>query len=77
MRICVFCGSSPGRSDLYRDAAAELGQLLAAEEVGLGGVPRYSTEPFASIFRRIAREKRRHSGSMSRLFAGESGGKAA
>lgn len=35
MRICVFCGSSPGRSDLYRDAAAELGQLLAAEGVGL------------------------------------------
>jgi len=35
MRICVFCGSSPGRSDVYRDAAAELGQLLAAEGIGL------------------------------------------
>lgn len=35
MRICVFCGSSPGRSETYRDAAAELGQLLAAEGIGL------------------------------------------
>jgi uncharacterized protein (TIGR00730 family) len=35
MRICVFCGSSSGRSDTYRDAAAELGQLLAAEGIGL------------------------------------------
>jgi hypothetical protein len=26
---------------------------------------------FASIFRQVVREKRRHSGSMSRLFAGE------
>jgi hypothetical protein len=33
--------------------------------------PPSPTEQFASIFRQIAREKRRHSGSMSRLFAGE------
>jgi hypothetical protein len=29
------------------------------------------TTQFASIFRRVAREKRRHSGALSRLFAGE------
>jgi hypothetical protein len=37
-------------------------------------IPRDSFEvivQFASIFRQVAREKRRHSGSMSRLFAGE------
>jgi uncharacterized protein (TIGR00730 family) len=35
MRICVFCGSSSGRSEVYRNAATELGQLLAAEGIGL------------------------------------------
>jgi hypothetical protein len=38
---------------------------------GLGAVPKYSTEQFASIFRQVAREKRRRSGATSRLFAGE------
>jgi len=44
MRICVFCGSSPGSSSVYRDAAAALGQLLAAEGIGLvyGGANRGS-----------------------------------
>ena len=35
MRICVFCGSSPGRGDTYRKAATELGQLLAKRGIGL------------------------------------------
>lgn len=35
MRICVFCGSSPGRGDRYRGAAASLGSLLAERGVGL------------------------------------------
>ena len=35
MRICVFCGSSAGSKPIYREAAAELGQLLAAEGIGL------------------------------------------
>jgi len=34
-RICIFCGSSPGRGDNYRDAAARLGQLLAERGIGL------------------------------------------
>jgi uncharacterized protein (TIGR00730 family) len=34
-RICLFCGSSPGRSETYRDAAAEFGRLLASEGIGL------------------------------------------
>jgi uncharacterized protein (TIGR00730 family) len=35
MRVCVFCGSSPGRGDIYRDAAAGLGRLLAERGTGL------------------------------------------
>lgn len=34
-RICVFCGSSPGRNRGYRDAAGALGRLLAREGIGL------------------------------------------
>jgi uncharacterized protein (TIGR00730 family) len=29
MRLCVFCGSAPGRGDRYVDAARSLGRLLA------------------------------------------------
>ena len=35
MRICVFCGSSPGRGDGYREAAATLGRLMAERGIGL------------------------------------------
>lgn len=35
MRICVFCGSSPGRGDRYRDAATALGSLLGRSSIGL------------------------------------------
>lgn len=34
-RVCVFCGSSPGRRPEYREAARAMGALLAAEGVGL------------------------------------------
>jgi uncharacterized protein (TIGR00730 family) len=34
-RICVFCGSSPGARPEYRDAARELGALLARRGIGL------------------------------------------
>ena len=34
-RICVYCGSSPGRRPAYRDAAAALGRELAARGLGL------------------------------------------
>jgi uncharacterized protein (TIGR00730 family) len=34
-RICVFCGSSSGRSPDYRNAATELGTLLARRGMGL------------------------------------------
>lgn len=34
-RICVFCGSSPGRNPVYRDAAEAMGRLLAREGIGL------------------------------------------
>ncbi len=34
-RICVFCGSSPGRSPAYAQAAVELGQTLVARGLGL------------------------------------------
>ncbi len=35
MRICVFCGSSPGRLPAYREAAVAFGELLADEGIGL------------------------------------------
>jgi uncharacterized protein (TIGR00730 family) len=34
-RICVYCGSSPGRLIDYRDAAQALGHELAARDLGL------------------------------------------
>ena len=34
-RICVFCGSSSGRAPEYRNAATELGTLLARRGMGL------------------------------------------
>ena len=33
--LAVFCGSSNGRQMLYRDAATEMGQLLAREQIKL------------------------------------------
>jgi uncharacterized protein (TIGR00730 family) len=35
MRICVFCGSSPGVRPAYLAAACELGEVLAARGIGL------------------------------------------
>jgi hypothetical protein len=35
MRICVFCGSRPGRRPTFAAVASELGALLARERVGL------------------------------------------
>jgi uncharacterized protein (TIGR00730 family) len=34
-RVCVFCGSSPGTSQAFTELAARLGQLLAAQGLGL------------------------------------------
>jgi uncharacterized protein (TIGR00730 family) len=34
-RLCVFCGSSAGSRDVYRDSARRLGELLAAAGLGL------------------------------------------
>ncbi|PON90432.1 Cytokinin riboside 5'-monophosphate phosphoribohydrolase [Trema orientale] len=34
-RVCVFCGSSSGRRDCYRDAALELGQELVSRKLDL------------------------------------------
>ena len=35
MRVCVFCGSSPGRDPAYLEAARGLGETLARRGVGL------------------------------------------
>ncbi|CAM3934743.1 TIGR00730 family Rossman fold protein [Kibdelosporangium persicum] len=35
MRVCVFCGSQPGRRPLYASAAADLGRLLAKRGITL------------------------------------------
>ncbi|AUX44709.1 LOG family protein [Sorangium cellulosum] len=34
-RICVYCGSNPGASPAYREAAVRLGELLAERGIGL------------------------------------------
>ncbi|KAE8712710.1 Cytokinin riboside 5'-monophosphate phosphoribohydrolase LOG3 [Hibiscus syriacus] len=34
-RICVFCGSSPGKKSSYREAAIELGRELVARNIDL------------------------------------------
>lgn len=34
-RLCVYCGSSPGRNPAYLEAAATLGRELAARNMGL------------------------------------------
>jgi len=34
-RLCVFCGSSPGASPTYGEAAEELGRVLVEEGIGL------------------------------------------
>jgi uncharacterized protein (TIGR00730 family) len=34
-RICVYCGSSPGKQPIYREAARSLGHELAARGLGL------------------------------------------
>lgn len=34
-RICVYCGSSPGRDPAYREAAVTFGRTLARRELGL------------------------------------------
>ena len=33
--VCVYCGSSPGRLDVYAEAACALGQALVARDLGL------------------------------------------
>ncbi|MCI4592577.1 TIGR00730 family Rossman fold protein [Sphingobium sp. BYY-5] len=35
MRICVYLGSSPGNSPIYREAAERVGNLLAERGIGL------------------------------------------
>jgi uncharacterized protein (TIGR00730 family) len=34
-RVCVYCGSSIGTNPVYREAAVEMGRLLAARGIGL------------------------------------------
>ncbi|WP_113696170.1 TIGR00730 family Rossman fold protein [Amycolatopsis albispora] len=34
-RVCVFCGSSPGKGTVYTEQAAALGKLLAERGIGL------------------------------------------
>ena len=35
MKVAVFCGSNPGRSEIYGNAALQLGRALAARKIGL------------------------------------------
>src|SRR6185295_14239250 len=35
VRVCVFCGSTPGNGSRYLEAAADLGRLMAARGITL------------------------------------------
>ena len=35
MRLCVFCGSNPGRQAAYVETASALGQALAEQQIGV------------------------------------------
>jgi len=35
MRLCVFCGSSEGTDPVYREAATDLGRVLANDGIGI------------------------------------------
>nr|GMD41635.1 cytokinin riboside 5'-monophosphate phosphoribohydrolase LOG7 [Ipomoea batatas] len=35
-RICVFCGSSPGKKPSYQEAAIELGKVLVERRIDFG-----------------------------------------
>jgi len=56
------------RLEILLRGEAQLREWMSDREARL---PHASTEQFAVILRQVAREKRRHSGAMSRLFAGE------
>ncbi|MDZ4731853.1 MAG: TIGR00730 family Rossman fold protein [Xanthomonadales bacterium] len=34
-RVCVYCGSNPGRQPIYREAAADLGRELVQRDIAL------------------------------------------
>lgn len=38
-KICVYCGSSPGKNPAYLKAAQELGRLMAENNIKLGTCP--------------------------------------
>ena len=38
-KICVYCGSSPGKNPAYVKAAQELGRLMAENNIQLGTLP--------------------------------------
>lgn len=41
-RVCVFCGSSTGKRDCYRDAAIELAQELVYLSLLMNHEPKYA-----------------------------------
>lgn len=36
VKICVYCGSSPGKNPAHMEAARELGTLMAKNNISLG-----------------------------------------
>lgn len=39
VKICVYCGSSPGKNPAHMEAARELGTLMAKNNISLGKQP--------------------------------------
>lgn len=44
-KICVYCGSSPGTRPEHMEAARQLAQTMAANNIGLGEAPILSPPP--------------------------------
>jgi hypothetical protein len=40
-RICVYCGASPGASSVHMEAARNLAQVMAANNIDLGQSPAF------------------------------------
>lgn len=38
-KICVYCGSSPGKNPVYMQAARDLARVMAENNIGLGRSP--------------------------------------
>ena len=48
-KICVYCGSSPGKNPIYMQAARDLARVMAENDIGLGR-PTWTSETSLRLF---------------------------